>query len=94
MSPSRTAVPAGSPFAPHRLTQTAARIPSRLSQTVVAPPSEFDDDEDDEVETCYLRPAAFSAASKGKWKESGKTLLAAVGPVGGTVAAWVAQVRS
>ncbi|KAL7424161.1 hypothetical protein Q5752_001747 [Cryptotrichosporon argae] len=46
-------------------------------------------DDDDDADTLHLKPAAFSKADKAKWKASGRTVLAAVSPVGGEVAAWI-----
>ena len=52
--------------------------------------AEIDEDQDG-VDTLYLQPAAWSRNGKIKWKATGRTLMAAVRPVGGEVLAWVAK---
>jgi hypothetical protein len=47
-----------------------------------------------DVDTLYLQPPAFTRKDKGKWQESGKTIVFALSPVRGEVASWVtAKVR-
>lgn len=43
------------------------------------------------VQTLYLKPEAYPRGGKGKWKATGRTISAAVGPVGGEVAVWVTK---
>lgn len=50
-----------------------------------------DDGDDADVDEVYLEPYAFTRKDKAKWKASGRTLLAAVSPVNGEIAAWVAK---
>ncbi|OCF44154.1 nuclear pore complex protein Nup85 [Kwoniella heveanensis CBS 569] len=57
-------------------------------------PSHGDQVNDEDVEVCYLQPAAYSREEKKKWKASGRTIGAAVSPVGGEVASWVMKKAS
>ena len=50
---------------------------------------EVQDDED--VDTLYLEPAAYSRSGRAKWQSTGRTMMAAVSPVGGDVVAWTAH---
>ncbi|KAL1411069.1 hypothetical protein Q8F55_002016 [Vanrija albida] len=50
-----------------------------------------DADADADVDEVYLEPYAFTRKDKAKWKASGRTLLAALSPVNGEIAAWVAK---
>ncbi|ADV19526.1 conserved hypothetical protein [Cryptococcus gattii WM276] len=43
------------------------------------------------VQTLYLKPEAYPRGGKEKWKATGRTISAAVGPVGGEVAVWVTK---
>lgn len=43
------------------------------------------------VQTLYLKPEAYPRDGKEKWKATGRTISAAVGPVGGEVAVWVTK---
>jgi nuclear pore complex protein Nup85 len=50
-----------------------------------------EDDDDDEVDVCYLEPGAYPRGGKQKWKESGRTMGVAVSPVGGEVVGWIGK---
>ncbi|WRT67281.1 uncharacterized protein IL334_004248 [Kwoniella shivajii] len=50
-----------------------------------------DGEDEDEVETCYLQPAAYPKGEKKKWKASGRTISATVSPAGGEIASWVTK---
>lgn len=47
--------------------------------------------DDEQVPVGYLQPSAFKGASqRRKWRDGGRSMMAAPGPVGGEVASWVA----
>jgi hypothetical protein len=47
--------------------------------------------DDDEMDVLHVIPGAFPRGGRGKWKDSGRGILAAVSPVGGEVTAWVSK---
>jgi hypothetical protein len=53
--------------------------------------SDGSEKEQEDASTLYLEPAAWSRREKAKWKATGRTVMAAVSPVEGEVAAWVAK---
>lgn len=68
-------------------TGTSASVNDMVTDDVV-------DVDEDEADTVYLEPPAFSAKAKAKWKASGRAWLAAASPVGGEVVGWITnQVR-
>lgn len=52
------------------------------------------DEAGDDADELFLEPSAFSRKDKAKWKQSGRTMLAAVSPVNGEIAAWVSSLVS
>ncbi|TXT13662.1 hypothetical protein VHUM_01029 [Vanrija humicola] len=81
------------PSAPKNPTPLAHSISAGAfgSTPVVDANGDGDDDADADVDEVYLEPYAFTRKDKAKWKASGRTLLAAVSPVNGEIAAWVAK---
>jgi hypothetical protein len=46
---------------------------------------------DEEADILYLKPGAYPHGGRGKWKEQGRGILAAVSPVGGEVVSWISR---
>ena len=51
------------------------------------------EDHDDEADASVMHfdPPVYPRNGKGKWKEAGRTMMAAVCPIGGEVASWITQ---
>lgn len=84
--------------APSSASNNALSQPTNTSTLSKSLPASMDvddgeggEDDDDEMDVCYLRPAAFSRGGKGKWRQGGRSMAVAVSPVGGEVAAWVTK---
>ena len=47
--------------------------------------------DEDYVDVLYLEPPAWSRNGRAGWKETGRTIMAGVSPVGGETIAWVSK---